>query len=122
MRRGDVVIVSAPGSFGKPRPAVVIQNSRLERLLSSVIVCFMTTDGEQTHHLRILIEPSQENNLRETSHVQTDKIMTFPTDKVRGPIGRLTDGQMMAIDRGLLAILDLLPPIFSMQRNLSDER
>ena len=26
MKRGDVVIVSAPGDFGKPRPAVVIQS------------------------------------------------------------------------------------------------
>ncbi|MGA9549823.1 MAG: type II toxin-antitoxin system PemK/MazF family toxin, partial [Rhodomicrobium sp.] len=28
MKRGDIVIVSAPGDYGKPRPAVVIQSDK----------------------------------------------------------------------------------------------
>jgi hypothetical protein len=40
-RRGDLVIVSAPGDYGKPRPAVVVQSDRLP--LDSVLVALITT-------------------------------------------------------------------------------
>ena len=43
MLRGEVVIVSAQGDYGKPRPAVVVQNSRLLDQLDSVTVCFLTS-------------------------------------------------------------------------------
>jgi hypothetical protein len=32
MRRGDLVTVAAPGDFGKPRPALVIQSDRFRRI------------------------------------------------------------------------------------------
>jgi hypothetical protein len=31
MRRGDIVTVAAPGAYGKPRPAVVIQGDSLNQ-------------------------------------------------------------------------------------------
>ena len=42
MQRGQLGIVSAQGDYGKPRPAVVIQNSRLLDQVDSVTVCFLT--------------------------------------------------------------------------------
>ena len=44
MRRGSVVIVSARGDYGKPRPALVVQDTRMEQIVQSVPVCFLTTD------------------------------------------------------------------------------
>jgi len=43
MRRGDIVTVAAPGAYGKPRPAVVIQGGSLNQSdPSSTIVALMT--------------------------------------------------------------------------------
>ena len=39
MRRGDIVVVAAPGDYGKPRPAVVVQADALtESGIGSVIL------------------------------------------------------------------------------------
>jgi mRNA interferase MazF len=111
MRRGDVIIVSAKGDYGKPRPGVVIQNDRLEDWVESVAVCFLTSDLANNRNLRVTIEPEVSNGLREVSQVQVEKIMTFPKEKIRGPVGRLSPEQMRAVDRGLLILFDLLPPI-----------
>lgn len=111
MLRGDVVIVSAPGDYGKPRPAVVIQNNRLLDQFDSVTVCFLTSEVVPAKNLRVNVEPDEANGLRERSQVQVEKIMTFPRSKVRGPIGRLDIDQMRDIDRYLLIFFDLLPPI-----------
>jgi len=111
MRRGELVIVSAQGDYGKPRPAVVIQNDRLDEMVDSVTVCFLTTNLIEGRRFRIDVQPKADNGLRERSQVQIDKIMTFPREKVRGPVGRLTSEELRKIDRGLLLLLDLLPPI-----------
>ena len=111
MRRGSIVIVSAQGDYGKPRPAVIIQSSRLLDLFDSVTVCFMTSDVAADGPMRVSVEPQPENSLQSLSQVQIEKIVTFPRAKVRGPIGLLTATQMAAVDQGLLLFLDLLPPI-----------
>jgi mRNA interferase MazF len=41
MDRGSVVLVSAKGEYGKTRPAVVVQSSRMESIVESVTVCFL---------------------------------------------------------------------------------
>lgn len=111
MRRGELVIVSAQGDYGKPRPAVVIQSDRLLDRLDSVTVCFLTSNVVPTRNLRVVVEPEPSNSLREPSQVQIDKIMTFPRAKVRGPIGKLSTEQMRDVDRYLTIFFDLLPPI-----------
>lgn len=42
-RRGDLVTVSLPGNYGKPRPALVIQSDLLAEL-ESVILYPITSD------------------------------------------------------------------------------
>ena len=42
MRRGDVVVVAAPGDYGKPRPAVIVQTDAFPRAHASVVVCQLT--------------------------------------------------------------------------------
>lgn len=110
MQRGSVVIVSAPGDYGKPRPAVIIQNSRLLKLIDSVTVCFLTSDIAANGPLRVPVSPSPANSLQVPSQIQVEKIMTFPRQKVRGPIGELTAAEMSLVDDGLLLFLDLFPP------------
>jgi mRNA-degrading endonuclease toxin of MazEF toxin-antitoxin module len=43
IRRGDVVICAAPGEYGKPRPALVVQSELFNGTHSSVTVCLITS-------------------------------------------------------------------------------
>ncbi|KQT66255.1 MULTISPECIES: type II toxin-antitoxin system PemK/MazF family toxin [unclassified Aureimonas] len=111
MERGSIVIVSAQGDYGKPRPAVVIQNGRMADLVGSVTVCFMTSDLIPDGPMRVTVPPDPGNGLQLVSQIQIEKIMTFPRAKVRGPIGLLMEQQLAAVERGLLFFLDLIRPI-----------
>ena len=109
MERGSVVLVSAKGEYGKTRPAVVVQDSRMESVVGSITVCFLTSDlSEERRILRVDVTPTTENGLREPSQVQVEKLMTFSRAKVRGPIGHLLDREMAAVDMGLMVHLGLL--------------
>ncbi|MBO0906450.1 type II toxin-antitoxin system PemK/MazF family toxin [Jiella sonneratiae] len=108
MKRGSVVIVSAQGDYGKPRPAVVVQRSETIGLLDSITVCMMTSDLVRDGPMRITVEPASENGLRLVSQVQIEKMMTFPRAKVRGPIGMLAAHEIKSIGHGLTLFLDLL--------------
>lgn len=107
VRRGDVVLVSAPGDYGKPRPAILVQNDLTSEIVDSRTVCLLTSHLLNAPVTRVTLEPSDENGLRQTSQVQVDKLITLDKEKVRGPIGRLTVEQISAIDRLLLVHLDL---------------
>ena len=43
MRRGDFVTVAAPGDYGMPRPALVVQSELFDEL-PSVTLCLVTSD------------------------------------------------------------------------------
>jgi len=72
-RRGDIVIVSATGDYGKPRPAVIVQSDALPDTHASIVVCQMTSVMAQASHFRITIEPTAENGLQARSQVMADK-------------------------------------------------
>jgi mRNA interferase MazF len=111
IERGSVVLVAGRGDYGKPRPAVVVQSSRLLDRIGSITVCLVTSDLTNNHLLRIPIEPNEANGLRAVSQIQVEKIMTFPTEKVRGPVGNVEPDVMRSIDIGLLFHLDLVAPL-----------
>ncbi|TLZ44380.1 MAG: type II toxin-antitoxin system PemK/MazF family toxin, partial [Gammaproteobacteria bacterium] len=52
MRRGDVVTVAAAGDYGKPRPAVIVQTDALPAEHASVVVCRMTSEGDDAQDFR----------------------------------------------------------------------
>jgi len=104
MRRGDIVAVAAPGDFGKPRPAVIIQGDALNNAgASSTIVALMTSRLRDAPLLRLTIEPEDSNGLERTSQVQTNRIVTIRTEKIGATIGRLNDQQQVELNR-LLAL------------------
>lgn len=102
MKRGELVTVIAPGAYGKPRPALVIQ-SDLFGHHPSITICLLTTHLHETPLFRYTIEPNDFNGLQSTSQIQIDKIMTVPCDRVGATIGLLSDSQMTEITR-LLAL------------------
>jgi len=89
MKRGEIWTVSGRGSYaGKPRPAVIVQDDRFDAN-DSVAICAFTTDPADTPLLRLPVEPSSQNGLREPSRLMIDKIMTLPRSRVGTRIGRL---------------------------------
>jgi mRNA interferase MazF len=74
MKPGDVVIVSAPGDFGKPRPAVVIRSDIFDQEEATVVHCLVTSSLQDTPLYRLTVNPTEQNGLREESQIMADKI------------------------------------------------
>jgi mRNA interferase MazF len=106
LRRGDLVIVSAPGSYGKPRPAVVIQSDWL-RANDSVLVALMTSALADAPLYRLQIEPNAANGLKAPSQVMVDKIVAMPREKCGAIIGRLDESAMIALNAMLTIVIGL---------------
>ncbi|MDA8153751.1 MAG: type II toxin-antitoxin system PemK/MazF family toxin [Acidithiobacillus sp.] len=107
MKRGDLVTVSLPGDYGKPRPAIIIQSNLLSTL-DSVLVCPVTTVIVDASAVRITVEPSPTNGLRHLSQIMIDKITALRRDKVGAPFGHLTVRQMTSVNRAILLVVGLV--------------
>lgn len=106
MRRGDVVLVALRGDYGKPRPAVILQNDLLTAEESdSVVVCPMTTDVSGMKEFRVLVEPTEENGLRSPSEVMVEKLAGVPRQRVRHVVGRLEAKAFEAVEQACLLVL-----------------
>jgi mRNA interferase MazF len=104
MKRGDVVIVSLAGDYGKPRPAVVVQADRYLNL-DSVTVVPLTSYVPKHAPLRIELDPTPENGLIVKSQAMIDKMATVPRAKTGNSIGHVSDEDMASVDRALAAFL-----------------
>jgi mRNA interferase MazF len=107
MRRGDIVTVAAPGDYGKPRPAVVIQGDVLNRDARSTIVALMTSHLQDAPLLRLTLQPSSENGLKVASQIQVNRLLSLPADKVGSTIGRLSDQEIVELNRLLALVIGL---------------
>jgi mRNA interferase MazF len=107
MRRGDLIIVAAPGDYGKPRPAVVIQSDALEAT-GTVLVCLLTTTRRAAPFYRLPLEPTPGNGLREPSDVMVDKIFALARGKCGAAIGRLSRDQIAALNHRLALVIGLV--------------
>jgi mRNA interferase MazF len=104
MTRGDVVVVSLPGDYGKPRPALVIQ-SDLFAEHPSVTVLPIVSHLVQAPLLRIEIGP--ESGLERPSQIQIDKPQTPRGERIGPVIGRVDGATLAAINRALAVFLGL---------------
>ncbi len=107
MKRGDVVIVVAPGELGKPRPAVIVQADELGDRTTSIIVCPLSSAVARPGRIRPVIEPAPANGLGARSQIMTDKLTALRRDRVRRAVGRLDADQLADLDRALLIVLGL---------------
>ncbi len=107
MRRGDIHIAAARGSYsGKPRPIVIVQDDRFDAT-ASVTVCPLTTNLVEAPLTRIAVQPTTVTGIEQPSHIMVDKITTMPRTNVRDRLGRLADGDLIRVDRALLVFLGL---------------
>jgi mRNA interferase MazF len=104
--RGDLVIVAAPGDYGKPRPAVIIQSNAIPDSHASVVICQMTSDLAEAD-FRVTIEPGPETGLRVRSQVMADKPVTIRRERIGERVGRLGAADMARLNVALAFVMGL---------------
>jgi len=108
MKRGDIYSISAPGDFGKPRPAVVVQTDALnQQQLSSVIICPFTGTITDAPLFRILVEPTPENGLKKPSQIMVDKVMAVAVGRIGESMGHINDEQLLQLNRTLAFVIGI---------------
>jgi mRNA interferase MazF len=104
MSRGDVVIVAAPGDYGKPRPAVIVQSDAIPENHESVVICQMTSDLREAD-FRVSIEPSPKNGLTVQSQIMADKPVTLRRGRIGRRIGRLDPADMTRLQTAIAFVM-----------------
>ena len=107
MTRGDIwTVAGGPDYAGKPRPTVILQDDAFDAT-ASITVCPFTTHALDAPLIRLPIEPSEQNGLRASSHLMVDKITTVSRKKLESHIGRLSDEDVVRLNRAVLVFLGL---------------
>lgn len=104
MKRGDLITVALPSTYGKPRPGLIIQ-SDLFYMHPSLTVLPLTSELRDAPLFRIRVEPDELNGLSCISQVMVDKAHTIPCEKAGNVFGRLSDEIMLEINRALAVFL-----------------
>jgi mRNA interferase MazF len=108
VKRGDIWTVSGgPDYAAKPRPAVILQDEVFDAT-ASLTLCPFTTHIIDAPLIRITVEPSDRNGLRTSSQLMVDKITTVSKRKVHDRIGRLSDEDIVRLNRAVIVFLGLV--------------
>ena len=106
MKRGDLVTIAVSGDYGKPRPALVVQDDAFAEL-SAVTVLRLTSELNDWPLFRVTIAPTPENGLRKPSQVMIDRGIALPQSKAGPVFGRLSADDMMAVSQAIYRFLGL---------------
>lgn len=106
MKRGDLLTIALQGDYGKPRPAVVVQNDGASST-DSILVCPTTSDLAPDNPLRIRLAANEASGLRHDSDVMIDKVGPVPRVKCGPVFGRVSEELMPQLNEALTFILGL---------------
>ena len=107
MSRGEIWTVAGGNDYaGKPRPVVILQDDAFDAL-NSVTICPFTTDPTDSPLFRIAVAPTEGNGLRSPSRIMADKVTTVPKARLGTRIGRLSDNDMVRLNRAITVFLGL---------------
>ncbi len=105
MKRGEIWTAAAGSGYaGKPRPVAILQDDRFDATNSITIVAF-TTDPTDAPLFRLPVEPDETHGLRASCRLMVDKITTIPKAELGTRIGRLSDEDMLRLNRAVLVFL-----------------
>jgi mRNA interferase MazF len=105
LKRGDLVTVAGGAAdAGKPRPAVVVQSDDFSDT-ASVTISLLTGNDLEAPLLRLLVEPTKGNRLATRSWIMVDKLVTVRRDRIGRRFGRLSDADVLRLNRALLVFL-----------------
>jgi mRNA interferase MazF len=105
MKKGDIVLIPFPFTnlVGfKKRPAVIIYNDGID-----IIVVFITTKLKWSEKTDVLLEPGNENRLKKTSLIRTNKLATLDIELVIGKLGELSSSSLDELNIKLKKVLGL---------------
>jgi mRNA interferase MazF len=107
VKRGEIWTVSGGASYtGKTRPAVIVQEDRFSQT-ASITLCAFTTDTTEAPLLRMVIEPTDRNGLKNSSRLMIDKVTTVPKTRLGKRVGKLSDEDLVRLNRALTVFLGL---------------
>jgi mRNA interferase MazF len=106
VKRGELIVVSLQGDYGKPRPALVVQ-SDLFNDHPSLTIAPVTGTIVDAPLFRVTVEPSATNGLRAISQVMVDKLTTVRRDRVAQSVGQLEEAAMLRVNRALVLWLGI---------------
>ena len=107
MKRGEFWTVSGPGYAGKPRPAVILQDDRFAAT-ASVTLCVFTTDPTEAPLIRLEVQPTPENGLRQASKLMADKLTTVSRERLGERVGELAPADMVRLERAVMVFLGVV--------------
>jgi mRNA interferase MazF len=107
VKRGEIWTAAAGGPYtAKPRSAVIIQSDLFDAT-DSITVCAFTTDPTDAPLIRIPIDPAPLNGLDQPSALMVDEVATVPRSRLGVQLGRLSDEDMVRLERSLVVFLGL---------------
>jgi mRNA interferase MazF len=101
-----MVIVAAPGDYGKPRPAVIVQSNAISDSHASVVICPMTSELVEAD-FRVTIDPGPGTGLRVRSQVMADKPVTIRRERIGQRIGQLGALDLARLNVALAFVMGL---------------
>jgi mRNA interferase MazF len=105
--RGEVWTAAGGKDYaGKPLPVVIVQDDRFDAT-SSITICAFTSDPTEAPLFRLVVEATEKNGLATVSRLMVDKLTTVPKTKLGKRIGRLSDDDMVRLNRALMIFLGL---------------
>lgn len=107
MKRGDLVTIALQGDYGKPRPALVIQSDLFSEH-PSVVILPVTSELRDTPLFRVTIAPNEVNGLSRPSDVMLDKVQTVARDKIGSVFGRLSQEELLSVNRMLAVFIGVV--------------
>lgn len=107
LRRGDLVVSTFSGDYGKPRPAVLVQSDLFNTDHDSLLLCPISSELTELRLFRIRLPASSSTGLRKESEAMVDKLTVSKRSRISRRIGRLSTSQMIELDGALRLWLDL---------------
>ena len=105
MIKGDIVLIPFPFTDlkgVKNRPALILAETDAD-----ITVSFITTQVKWEEEFDVRLEPTNENGLKKTSLIRLSKLSTIDKDLVIGRLGRLTDQEIVMVNKHLIRLLRL---------------
>ncbi len=99
--------VAAPGDYGKPSPAVIVQSDVFPETHASVVICQMTSEPSDAPDFRVTIDPDAANGLKARSQIMADKPVTVRRERIGEVIGRLAAEEIGRLNIALAFVMGL---------------
>lgn len=104
LTRGDVVIVTLEGEYGKTRPAVIVQTRALDDIPSVVIVPCTSELVPQCVY-RPNVPANGDTGLKLPSQAMTDKVASVSLRCVKTRVGQVSSETLTDLTEALLFVI-----------------